>query len=163
MHAPRPSTTAWATTSSSCSTTTAPSRSTRRPAARAVRPRTGVGADGLIRATPADAATGADVAMALRNADGSPAEMSGNGIRCLAQAVVDAGWRAGPERRGRHRRRAPTARSGRRPGDQHRQRRHGPGAGPVPTREPTADVRAQLTSTSATPTWCCSSPTRCPT
>ena len=29
--------------------------------------------------------------MELRNADGSEAEMSGNGIRCLAQAAVDAG------------------------------------------------------------------------
>ena len=29
--------------------------------------------------------------MELRNADGGPAEMSGNGIRCLAQAAVDAG------------------------------------------------------------------------
>ena len=29
--------------------------------------------------------------MELNNADGSPAEMSGNGIRCLAQAAVDAG------------------------------------------------------------------------
>jgi diaminopimelate epimerase len=30
--------------------------------------------------------------MHLHNADGSKAEMSGNGIRCLAQAAVDAGW-----------------------------------------------------------------------
>jgi diaminopimelate epimerase len=28
----------------------------------------------------------------LHNADGGRAEMSGNGIRCLAQAMVDAGW-----------------------------------------------------------------------
>jgi diaminopimelate epimerase len=34
---------------------------------------------------------GADVTMELRNADGSRAEMSGNGIRCFAQAVWDAG------------------------------------------------------------------------
>ncbi len=33
----------------------------------------------------------ADLAMELRNADGSRAAMSGNGIRCLAQAAVDAG------------------------------------------------------------------------
>ena len=57
----------------------------------------GVGADGVIRATKADPAAGADVVMALRNADGSPAETSGNGLRCLARAVVDAGWCAGPE------------------------------------------------------------------
>ena len=47
--------------------------------------RTGIGADGLIRATAGT--DGADVTMQLFNADGSVAEMSGNGIRCLAQAV----------------------------------------------------------------------------
>ncbi len=57
----------------------------------------GVGADGVIRATKADTATGAQVAMALRNADGTPAETSGNGLRCLARAVVDAGWCDGPD------------------------------------------------------------------
>jgi diaminopimelate epimerase len=58
---------------------------------------TGLGADGLIRATPLDAiADDAVAAMDLRNADGSPAEMSGNGIRCLAQAMVFAGWAEGP-------------------------------------------------------------------
>ena len=50
--------------------------------------RTGVGADGLVFATPAD--TGADAAMTLFNADGSVAEISGNGIRCLAQALARA-------------------------------------------------------------------------
>lgn len=54
----------------------------------------GVGADGLLRVTKADAA---DVTMALYNADGGRAEMSGNGIACLAQAVVLAGL-AGPDR-----------------------------------------------------------------
>ena len=57
----------------------------------------GVGADGVIRATRADVATGAHAAMKLRNADGSPAETSGNGLRCLARALVDAHWCAGPE------------------------------------------------------------------
>lgn len=48
---------------------------------------TGVGADGLLLgALDVD---GVDVGMTLLNADGSRAEMSGNGIRCLAQAVVD--------------------------------------------------------------------------
>lgn len=44
----------------------------------------GVGADGLIayRRTPAGAA------MTLRNADGSRAEVSGNGVRCLAAWLV---------------------------------------------------------------------------
>ena len=47
---------------------------------------TGVGADGLLWAGPGT--DGADVTMTLHNADGSRAEMSGNGIRCLAQAVA---------------------------------------------------------------------------
>lgn len=44
----------------------------------------GVGADGLIFGTPAE---GADLRMTLFNSDGSRAEISGNGIRCLAQAA----------------------------------------------------------------------------
>src|SRR5207248_6500566 len=48
----------------------------------------GVGADGLIRVTKGTA--GADLTFELRNADGSPAEMSGNGMRCLAQAATGA-------------------------------------------------------------------------
>jgi diaminopimelate epimerase len=51
--------------------------------------RFGVGADGFIRVSPADGP--AELVMDLRNADGSVAEMSGNGIRCLAQAAVEAG------------------------------------------------------------------------
>jgi diaminopimelate epimerase len=42
---------------------------------------TGVGADGLIRVS---AGTSAPFAFALTNADGTRAEMSGNGMRCLA-------------------------------------------------------------------------------
>jgi diaminopimelate epimerase len=49
----------------------------------------GVGADGVIRVGPGR--DGCALSMELRNADGSPAEMSGNGMRCLAQAAVDAG------------------------------------------------------------------------
>jgi diaminopimelate epimerase len=45
----------------------------------------GVGADGLL---VMGAAEGYDAAMTLYNADGSVAEMSGNGIRCFAQAVA---------------------------------------------------------------------------
>jgi diaminopimelate epimerase len=63
----------------------------------------GVGADGLIHgARPAPVAAAhddddtdaveLDVVMHLFNADGSRAELSGNGIRCMAQAVVDARW-----------------------------------------------------------------------
>ena len=51
---------------------------------------TGVGADGLLLAT-----VGSVVSMVLYNADGSIAEMSGNGIRCLAAAVrriTDGTW-----------------------------------------------------------------------
>jgi diaminopimelate epimerase len=49
----------------------------------------GVGADGLITVRPSD--TGADCAMTLQNADGGHAEMSGNGIRCLAWVAARAG------------------------------------------------------------------------
>ena len=49
--------------------------------------RFGIGADGLIFGAASQIA---DVRFVLFNADGSQAEMSGNGIRCLAQAVVDA-------------------------------------------------------------------------
>jgi diaminopimelate epimerase len=58
--------------------------------------RRGLGADGfIIGSRPiADRATGAgepfDVVMHLWNADGSRAEMSGNGIRCLGQALAMA-------------------------------------------------------------------------
>ena len=51
--------------------------------------RFGVGADGVIRVVRGGER--ADLAMDLRNADGSVAEMTGNGMRCLAQAAVDAG------------------------------------------------------------------------
>jgi diaminopimelate epimerase len=54
----------------------------------------GVGADGVIRATP-----GPDPqswSMELRNADGTVAETSGNGLRCLAQALVMSGTGVGP-------------------------------------------------------------------
>ncbi len=59
--------------------------------------RRGVGADGLLRAGPGTG--GADVTMEVRNADGGVAETSGNGIRCLAQAVVEAGVAPGPHLR----------------------------------------------------------------
>ena len=45
---------------------------------------TGVGADGLLLLTIVDSST---LGMRLYNADGSIAEMSGNGIRCLVQAA----------------------------------------------------------------------------
>src|SRR5437879_914679 len=54
----------------------------------------GVGADGLLRLSPGT--HGADVTMELRNADGSRAEMSGNGISCLVQAALIGGLAVGP-------------------------------------------------------------------
>ncbi len=47
--------------------------------------RTGVGADGLIVWQPAEGGA----SMELRNADGSAAEVSGNGVRCLAALLVE--------------------------------------------------------------------------
>ena len=55
----------------------------------------GIGADGLLHATAGRAEDG-DVTMTLYNADGGRAEMSGNGVSCLAQAVVRAGVTSGP-------------------------------------------------------------------
>ena len=49
--------------------------------------RFGVGADGVILALPA--ASGAELQMRIFNADGSEAEMCGNGIRCLARFLAD--------------------------------------------------------------------------
>jgi diaminopimelate epimerase len=51
---------------------------------------TGVGADGLILLGPG--ADGADATMTLHNADGHVAEMSGNGIRCLAWVAARDGF-----------------------------------------------------------------------
>jgi diaminopimelate epimerase len=49
----------------------------------------GIGADGVLRAVVGNPPSA--LSMDLRNADGGVAEMSGNGIRCLVQAAVDAG------------------------------------------------------------------------
>ena len=51
-------------------------------------------ADGVISVTTGTG--GADFTMVLRNADGSRAEISGNGLACLGQAAVDSGRVAGP-------------------------------------------------------------------
>ena len=50
---------------------------------------TGIGADGLILICPPDSADSADVRMRMFNADGSEAEMCGNGIRCVAKYACD--------------------------------------------------------------------------
>ena len=54
----------------------------------------GIGADGVLHLTAGR--DGADVTMVLLNADGSRAEMSGNGIGCLVQAAVLSGMAGGP-------------------------------------------------------------------
>jgi diaminopimelate epimerase len=51
----------------------------------------GFGADGLLRAGPPPPGSSDKITFELRNADGSEAEMSGNGLRCLAHAAIDAG------------------------------------------------------------------------
>jgi diaminopimelate epimerase len=48
----------------------------------------GVGGDGLILICPSDIA---DFKMRMFNADGSEAQMCGNGIRCFAKFVYDRG------------------------------------------------------------------------
>lgn len=50
----------------------------------------GIGADGLIAVLPGR--DGADATMELRNADGTMAEMSGNGIGCLSWVAVREGF-----------------------------------------------------------------------
>ena len=54
----------------------------------------GVGSDGLILIMPSDRA---DVRMRMFNADGSEAEMCGNGVRCVAKYAVDSGIAEGPD------------------------------------------------------------------
>jgi len=51
----------------------------------------GFGADGMVRAGPPPAGSVDEMTFELRNADGSEAEMSGNGLRCLAHAAIDSG------------------------------------------------------------------------
>jgi diaminopimelate epimerase len=53
----------------------------------------GVGADGLILLLPPDGAA-ADVRMRMFNADGSEAEMCGNGVRCVCKLAHDRGLTA---------------------------------------------------------------------
>lgn len=54
--------------------------------------RFGVGADGVLVVTPGD-----PIDMRYWNADGSPAEMCGNGLRCVAQFGFDRGWAGAPD------------------------------------------------------------------
>jgi diaminopimelate epimerase len=60
--------------------------------------RTGLGADGILRVVRANGAVpGAQWFMDYRNADGSAAEMCGNGIRVFARYLIGHGLAAGPE------------------------------------------------------------------
>ncbi len=53
---------------------------------------TGVGADGWMLVTPGEGGeTGAHGAIRLYNSDGSDSEISGNGTRCAAALLIDAG------------------------------------------------------------------------
>ncbi|WP_100447108.1 diaminopimelate epimerase [Glycomyces xiaoerkulensis] len=58
--------------------------------------RFGVGGDGLLRVVPS-AEPGAKWFMDYRNADGSVAEMCGNGVRVFARYLLDHGLADGPE------------------------------------------------------------------
>ena len=48
----------------------------------------GIGADGLLIYSPGDPTSGADFKMRIFNADGGEAELSGNGLRCLAAFLL---------------------------------------------------------------------------
>jgi diaminopimelate epimerase len=52
----------------------------------------GLGADGIIRVAPAGPGAGVQYFMDYRNADGSMAEMCGNGARVFARYLVEQGW-----------------------------------------------------------------------
>lgn len=55
--------------------------------------RRGIGADGLLVVTPTGPGR---VRMQYWNADGSPAEMCGNGLRCVGRYAVEEGLETGP-------------------------------------------------------------------
>ena len=59
--------------------------------------RTGLGADGILRAVRTSAGDPAEWFMDYRNADGSIAEMCGNGVRVFARYLLRHGLAAGPE------------------------------------------------------------------
>ena len=54
--------------------------------------RFGIGADGILVVS-----AGSPIVMDYWNADGSAAEMCGNGLRCVARYAYDKGWVDGPE------------------------------------------------------------------
>jgi len=60
------------------------------------RPHLGLGGDGVLRVAPPRRGIEADAFMDYRNADGSLAEMCGNGVRCVAKYLLDHGLTQGP-------------------------------------------------------------------
>ncbi len=56
----------------------------------------GIGADGILLAMPSKR-KGYDGVMRIINADGSEAEMCGNGIRCIAKLIADKGYSSSKE------------------------------------------------------------------
>ena len=113
--------------------------------------RRGIGADGIIRVGPGR--DGCDLSMQLHNADGGEAEMSGNGIRCLAQAAVDAGLVSAPRftvaTGGGSRTVEYTP--GETPGLGEGQRRHGPGPPRARTSPRSSTTAGPARSTSGNP------------
>jgi diaminopimelate epimerase len=59
--------------------------------------RAGLGGDGVLRVVRAAPGSGAEWFMDYRNADGSVAEMCGNGVRVFARYLLDHGLAQGPE------------------------------------------------------------------
>jgi diaminopimelate epimerase len=59
--------------------------------------RAGLGGDGVLRVVRAASGSGAEWFMDYRNADGSVAEMCGNGVRVFARYLLDHGLAQGPE------------------------------------------------------------------
>jgi diaminopimelate epimerase len=72
-------------------TTSGLSESLSQLAVQLCRRHTGIGGDGVLFFQPTQADAEADVSALIYNADGSRAEMSGNGTRCLAAFLVHSG------------------------------------------------------------------------
>ena len=91
--------------------------------------RTGLGADGILRAVRTSADGPAEWFMDYRNADGSIAEMCGNGIRVFARYLLRPRPGHGP---GIHRGHAGRAAAGTGGGERRDNRGHGRSGGPRP-------------------------------
>ena len=105
------------------SSTSRPRRTRRRWRSRSATGISAIGSDGLILIGPSERA---DARMRMFNADGSEAEMCGNGVRCVAKYVYDHGLAAQGPGDGRDGPGRPDARPGGRGGQgPARPRRHG--------------------------------------